>query len=124
MNTTEKFEQWCIIELMGHQKIAGKCTEQNIAGANMLRVDVPEIKLVDACSGNPGGRYLPGFTRFYASSAVYCIHPVDEGTATAMAGRLQQQPITIWDIQEILKTQPKQLVQAHGEEDDDDDGGF
>jgi len=107
--TTEKFEQWCIIELMGHQKIAGKCTEQNIAGSNMLRVDVPATEKQQA------------FTRFYSSSAVYAIHPVDEATATAMAGRLQQTPITIWDMQEILKKQPLQLVGGMDPDEDEDD---
>lgn len=112
MNTTEKFEQWCIIELMGHQKIAGKCTEQNIAGSNMLRVDVP------------AGSKHQAFTRFYAASAVYAIHPVDEVTATSMAAKLQQTPITIWDLNEIIKTQPMQLVESRNQIDEDDDPGF
>lgn len=36
-----KFDLWCIVELFGHNRIAGRCTEQNVAGVNMLRVDVP-----------------------------------------------------------------------------------
>ncbi|SFW16393.1 hypothetical protein [Chitinophaga sancti] len=108
--TTEKFEQWCIVELMGHQKIAGKCSEQNIAGSNMLRVDVPTTEK------------QPGFTRFYSSSAVYAIHPVDEQTATLMAGRLQQAPITIWDMQELMRSKTPEL--AAGGNIDKDDTGF
>lgn len=88
----EKFEQWCIVELMGHQKIAGKCTEQTIAGANMLRVDVPATNKQSA------------FTRFYNSTAIYCIHPVDERTVEITAEKLHQQPITIWDLEEIIKS--------------------
>jgi hypothetical protein len=34
----EKFDLWAIVELMGHSKIAGKCTEQSIAGSNMLNL--------------------------------------------------------------------------------------
>lgn len=28
----EKFDLWCMVELFGHQRIAGRCTEQNVAG--------------------------------------------------------------------------------------------
>ena len=35
------FEQTCIVELMGHNMIAGKVTEQTIGGQGFVRVDVP-----------------------------------------------------------------------------------
>ncbi len=41
MQTNEKLDLWALVELFGHTKIAGKCTEQNSAGTNMLRFDVP-----------------------------------------------------------------------------------
>jgi hypothetical protein len=63
METAEKFEAWAIIELFGHNQIAGKCIEQNIAGTNMLRVDVPETES------------HPPFTRFLGSGAIYAITP-------------------------------------------------
>lgn len=88
---TEKFDFWCIVELFGHAKIAGRCTEQNIAGTNMLRVDVPETPK------------NPPFTRFFGSSAIYAINPVDETTARAVAERLQVQPIESWNISEVMK---------------------
>ena len=44
MSTETKFETWAIVELLGHQKIAGHISEQPLAGTNMLRVDVPETK--------------------------------------------------------------------------------
>ena len=103
----KKFEQWCLVELMGHQKIAGLCTEQTIAGSNMLRVDVPETSTDQE------------FTRFYSASAVYAIHPIDETTAREMAAKFQQRPIQIWELQEIINKQPMKLVVA-GTEDDDD----
>lgn len=37
----ERFEQWAILELMGHRRLAGMVTEQTIAGAAFLRIDVP-----------------------------------------------------------------------------------
>lgn len=89
--TTEKFDLWCIVELFGHSKIAGRCTEQNIAGTNMLRVDVP------ATDGQPV------FTRFFGSGAIYAINPVDEETARHVAEKLQVKPIESWNISELVK---------------------
>ncbi len=97
-NSTQKFELWCVVELFGHQKIAGLCTEQNIAGTNMLRVDVPETEKI------------PAFTRFLGSSAIYAINPVDEVTARHYAQNLQVQPINAWDIQAIVKKNRDRLL--------------
>ena len=38
---TDKFDHWCIVELFGHNQIAGKVTEQAIGGQSFVRVDVP-----------------------------------------------------------------------------------
>ncbi len=46
--TEQKFEAWAIVELFGHQKIAGRLTEQTIGGCHFLRVDVPDV------NGRPG----------------------------------------------------------------------
>ena len=93
MNTqsSEKFDLWCIVELFGHSKIAGRCTEQNIAGSNMLRVDVPETK------------DQPSFTRFFGGNAIYAINPVDENTCKFMAEKIQVKPVESWNISEIMK---------------------
>jgi hypothetical protein len=94
----QKFDCWCIVELFGHAKIAGRCTEQNIAGTNMLRVDVPETE----------GQ--PAFTRFFGSSAIYAINPVDETTCKHIAGQLQIKPIEAWNINEVLKKHQEKLL--------------
>lgn len=60
-NQQTKFDSWCIVELFGHSKIAGKCTEENIAGSNMLRVDVPETKKANRPLQNT--MVLPPFMR-------------------------------------------------------------
>jgi len=92
MNTEEKkFDLWCMVELFGHQKIAGKCTEQNIAGTNMLRIDVPETEK------------QPAFTRFFGSAAIYAINPIDEVTARYFADKLEIAPIQSYNISEVLK---------------------
>lgn len=114
MNTEQKFDLWCIVELFGHSKIAGRCTEQNIAGANMLRVDVPETTT------------QPAFTRFFGSSAIYSIIPVDEETCKFMAEKIQVKPIDSWNISEIVKKNHALLLEASkgvpaGDHEDDDE---
>lgn len=90
---SQKFDLWCVVELMGHQQIAGKCTEQSIAGVNMLRVDVPETDK------------QPAFTKFYGGTAIYAINPVDEDTAIAKIGSLNISPIQVWNIESYIDKQ-------------------
>ena len=59
----EPFDEWAIVELFGHQKVAGKVTAQTIGGTQFIRVDVPEIKSID----------LPKMTKFYQPGAIYTI---------------------------------------------------
>lgn len=63
---------WCIVELMGHQQLAGEVSEELVAGKPMLRVDVPGIEETDGDEGRPA------FTRYYGAAAVYAITPCDE----------------------------------------------
>lgn len=97
----ETFDLWCLVELFGHQKIAGRCTEQNIAGTNMLRVDVPET------SKNPS------FTRLFGSAAIYAINPIDEVSARAIAERLEVAPIIAWQADEAIQKYKKQLPEGN-----------
>jgi len=93
----EKFDLWCVVELFGHSRIAGRCTEQNVAGTNMLRVDVPDTS------------NQPGFTRFLSSGAIYAINPVSEGVARQIAENLQIQPVNIWDVSHLVDQKLKSL---------------
>jgi hypothetical protein len=117
--TKATFDLWCIVELFGHAKIAGRCTEQNIAGTNMLRVDVPETEKT------------PAFTRFFGSSAIYAINPVDEMTCRHIAAKLEVKPIESWNVSEVLKKHQQQLAlnaastsEVADEEDDEDPDHF
>jgi hypothetical protein len=40
--TTPKFHSWAIVELFGHNQLAGLVTEQTIAGQSFIRIDVPK----------------------------------------------------------------------------------
>lgn len=114
MSTESKFDLWCIVELFGHQKIAGRCTEQNIAGSNMLRVDVPETEK------------QPAFTRYFGGSAIYAINPVDEATARMYAQNLEAAPVNIWAGQSFVEkyTKARELAALPAGDDPDDEIDF
>ena len=78
----KKFEEWCIVELFGHQKIAGFVTEAELGGKSFIRVDVPEVK-----------EGIKGFTRLYGPGAIYCINPVTEQIAREAVKRIDTRPI-------------------------------
>lgn len=92
-DSAEKLEAWVIVELFGHQRIAGKLTEQQIGGGNMIRIDVPETKS------------QPGFTRFLGNAAIYAINPVSEQIARAAAENLNAAPVRAYDIPELAQRQ-------------------
>lgn len=82
----QKIEINAIVELFGHSRMAGKVTEQTIAGASFIRIDVPETT------------HHPKFTRFLNPSAVYAINPVIEEVMIQMAESISAKPIDDWDI--------------------------
>lgn len=82
----KSFEGWAIIELMGHNMVAGFASEQVIAGTAMLRVDVPEVG------------EQPAFTKFFGGSAIYAVTPTTQEVATAAAGRLTIRPVQEWVV--------------------------
>lgn len=106
-----KFEIQAIIELFGHNRIAGKVSEQTIGGATFVRVDVPETK------------DQPPFTRFLNPSAIYAINPVSEDVARGMAENIQSRPINIWDAAEVIERikAAKQLTNGEGQSDDENE---
>lgn len=83
----ETFDQWCVLELMGRRRLAGKVTEQVIGGAGFLRIDV-----------YPGPAAEPISTQYYAPGSVYAITPVSEMTARRFAVHNQPAPVTRWEL--------------------------
>lgn len=87
----EKFEEWAIVDLFGHQKIAGKISEEQIGGSSFVRVDVPAIE-----------EQKP-FTRLFGSGAIYSITITDEETAMAAANYYKPVPMDQWTIKDMLQ---------------------
>lgn len=91
MNTEKNFEINAVVELFGHQKMAGKVTDQTIGGSSFIRIDVPETSI------------QPAFSRMLNPSAIYAINPVTEEVMLHMAENIQNKPIQSWDIQEMQR---------------------
>lgn len=83
MTENQIFAEWVILELMGHRRLAGFLTEQEIAGKGFLRLDIP---------GQPGA------TQFYNPTAVYAITPTTEDIARAVAATSQPAPVQRWEL--------------------------
>ena len=104
---SESFEQWCILEIMGHNVFAGLLTEITIGGASFIRISIPETE----------GR--PAFDKIFGASSVYCITPVTEEVAKARATSLRQEPISPWDLPEEWKQKFAAPALTHDDDIDD-----
>lgn len=110
---SDTFSEWVILELLGHRRLAGFLTEQQIAGASFLRLDIPTDKPCEGCE--PGdadpcqachglGSVLTA-TQFYAPGSVYAITPTTEDIARAAARYSRPAPVQLWGI-EAAKDDP------------------
>ena len=82
------FAEWAIVELMGHRRLAGWLTEQEIAGKGFLRLDIP---------GEPTNT-IPAATQLYNPASVYAITPTTEAMARAVAARNRPEPVQRWEL--------------------------
>ncbi len=103
--TETKFEINAVVELFGHNRMAGKVTEQTIGSASFVRIDVPETNS------------QPKFTRLVNPTAIYAINPVTEEVMMQMAEGISSKPIDAWDIRTM---QQKLLALKQNNSDRDD----
>ena len=107
MTDKQSFESWAFVELYGHRQLAGKVTEQQVAGSTFLRIDVPEDDTHEA------------FTRLYGAGAIYSITPCSEEVAKLALHRMRPDPLPYY-VPELV---PQAALSA-GQEDDDPDECF
>jgi hypothetical protein len=94
MSENESFDCWAVVELFGHNVIAGRVSEQTIGGATFVRVDVPEIE------------DRPAFTKFFGGAAIYAITPTGEAEARAACERLRVRPVQPYVIPDLSLPNP------------------
>ena len=97
-----QFEEWAVLELFGHQRLAGLVTEVQLGGASFVRVDVP----------GDTKKATTKLTKMYNPSAIYSITPVTEETARMVAKSVSGEPVTRWDVQEMVANAKKALRPA------------
>lgn len=107
----EKFNEWAVVEVMGHRQFAGLVTEQAIGGASFVRVDVPAVQV--------DGETLPAFTKVLGAGSIYAITPCTEETARAFAQQSRQRAFATYEAPRL--TGP--TVDRDDDEDDDLDDG-
>lgn len=82
--TAELFDQWAILELMGHVRLAGRVTEEEHFGAKLGRIDIP--------NGD-------GFTtQYFSGGSIYRLTPTTEEIARGVAARNQPEPVHRWEL--------------------------
>ena len=84
----ESFDQFAILQLFGHQRIAGRVTEANIGGSSFVRVDALTAEGEVA------------FTRYYGSGAIYSISPVSKEVCIAAAAKIDSPPVQPWEMKQ------------------------
>jgi hypothetical protein len=88
---TEKFNEYAIVEMMGHRKIAAKVTEPEIGGSTLLRCDVLNAK----------GEF--DRTEYIGVASIYCLTIVSKEVAEKVAENYTPEPSWAWSL-------PKQIA--------------
>lgn len=101
----------CIVELFGHQQIAGLVSEQTVGGAAFIRIDVPSV------DDNPA------FTKIYGPNAIYAFTPTDEATMLLAVKKLRAVPINPYALAIPAKASPIHDPDTYDVDYGDDDEG-
>jgi hypothetical protein len=105
---SDKLETWAVVELFGHDRIAGFVTEEEVAGSAFVRVDVPDL------DGEPG------FSKLFGPSAIYSLTPVTEDVARVACQRFAVRPLGTW-TPSVLRALPAPTIDQDEAEDEDEE---
>lgn len=105
-----KGDEWAIVELFGHQTIAGRISEYAIGGCSFVRIDVPEL-----------GENRPAYSKLFGNGAIYAITPCDEETARAAARSYSPQPLDTFSARRMLGLGPAQEGLFGGDPEDEEE---
>jgi len=104
------FQEWCVVELMGHVRMAGLVSEEERFGVKVGRIDVP---IGDAFT-----------TIYFGGSSIYRVTPTTEEIARSVAKRNEPQPVHRFELPALPSAGPAQPsiydgTADYGDEDDD-----
>lgn len=104
------FEQWCLVELMGHQQLAGLVSEAQFP-SGFTRVDVYET--------DPDEGGVAVFTRIVSPSALYALNPVEKVIALEFARRLKAKPVQAYQLSNLLPASAAMARPSYPDAEDD-----
>lgn len=106
----ETFGWWGIIEVFGHNTIAGYISQGPL---ELIRVDVPAVN------------NQKKFTKFYGPKAIYGITPTTEDIAIRAAMKLSVRPVSLWVVPgKALPELAGHLVDAEFQDGENKEGPF
>lgn len=79
--TNPKDFGWVLLELMGHRQRIGRAREEEVAGAMLLRIDIPT---------DDDDEYV---TEYYGASAIYALRPISEEVARDHYAKSDPRPV-------------------------------
>lgn len=99
---------WAIVEIFGHIRRIGRIGEVELAGAKLLRVDVPYKPTAE----NPAGERVDVYT--YGGAAIFSCRPISEAWAIRL---IQEEEKHMWREEHFLLGSP-----AYDDPEDEIDG--
>ena len=82
----DDFGMWAVLELMGHVRMAGFVTEENLFGGKIGRIDIP-------------GESGEAITQYFGGHTIYRLTPVSEEVARMFAERNRPRPVQVYELQ-------------------------
>lgn len=98
--------RWAVIEVMGHDSYAGRVYEETVAGAVLLRVDVPATERGQA------------YTKYFGANAIFSMSIVSEEIARRWAERNWKPPVSPYLL--ASSAEPRRLLPAPDDDPPDD----
>lgn len=128
-NQTATLDCWAIVEMFGHQRIAGRVRSENFGAAVLLRVDVPEIltkptKDYDCTTRTwvtHPGHVVAAFTKYLGVGSIYALNPVTEELARAAAVDICAAPVNLFGMDSVRSASP---ILPPGDDDEEADEEF
>jgi hypothetical protein len=104
-----RFESWAVVDLFGHDKIAGYVTEISMAGKGFFRVDVPPMNGEE------------GYSKIFGPDAIYSMLPVaSKEVAMAACVSFAVRPLGTW-TPSVLRALPPPTIDQDEVEDEDEE---
>jgi hypothetical protein len=115
-----KFEDWAIVEVMGHQTYAGFVTTQAFGQAVLFRIDVPALPerervlrfdeylehAVLRAGSTVSESPVQGYTKLIGAGSIYAITPCTEEAARASIDKITSRKLSLVSLPAVPAIMP------------------